>query len=197
MITNGQAPPYAPKQSILISGETVVFRSLEKADQEALLRFFNRIPEHERECLRHNVCDPNTVACWVRDLDYTKVIPVVALDEATREIVAVSTLHRKRGVSRHIAEVRIVVGPSHRKLGLGSSLIKEIISIGTEQGLYFLQAEIIADNRLAIKAFRQLGFELKCILEDLFMTRSGQTRDVALMLKPLRINMEEDFFYVF
>jgi L-amino acid N-acyltransferase YncA len=197
MKNDGQSPPYTPKESILISGETVLFKLLETADEEALLRFFTRIPEHERECLRHDVCDPNTIACWVQTLDYTKVMPVVAFDEAAKEIVGVSSLHRKTGVSSHIAEVRIVVGPSHRKLGLGSSLIKELITIGTQQGLFFLKAEIIADNRLAIKAFRQLGFEFKCLLDDFFMTRSGQTRDLVLMLKPLRINMEEDFFYVF
>jgi len=197
MKNSGQSPPYTPKESILVNGELVRFKLLETADEGALLRFFQRIPDHERECLRHDVCDPNTVACWVRDLDYGSVMPVVALDEAGQDIVAVSSLHRKSGVSRHIGEVRIVVGPSHRKLGLGSSLIKEIVSIGTQQGLFFLRAKIIADNRLAIKAFRQLGFEYKCILEDFFMTRSGQTRDVVLMLKPLRINMEEDFFYVF
>lgn len=194
---DGRDVPYTSKESILINGETVVFKTLDKSDEEPLRTFFAQIPDHERECLRHDVCDPETITCWIRDLDYTRVVPIVAWDEAGERMVAACSLHRKTGVSRHIAEIRIVVAPSHRKLGLGSSLIKEVVGIGTRQGLYFIQAEIVADNRLAIKAFRQLGFEFKCILEDFFMTRTGQTRDVVFMLKPLRVNMEEDFFYVF
>ncbi len=188
---------YTPKESILINGDSVTFKLMGAGDGQALLSFFSTIPDDERQCLRHDVCNPKTIETWVHHLDYRTVIPLLAWDSSGERVVAVSSLHRMRGVSRHIAEVRVVVGLSHRKLGLGSSLIKELISVGTRQGLYFLKAEIIADNRLAIKAFRQLGFEFKCILEDFFMTREGKTRDIVLMLKPLRINMEEDFFYVF
>ncbi|MDY6910292.1 MAG: hypothetical protein SWC40_10200 [Thermodesulfobacteriota bacterium] len=59
------------------------------------------------------------------------------------------------------------------------------------------KAEILAENQLAVKAFRQLGFEVKCTLEDYFMTAAGKTRDVVLMMKRLRFDLVEDFFYVF
>lgn len=196
---NKMAPEhgYVPKTSILINGEMVIFRPLERFDESALKAFFDHLPEHEIESLRDDVRDPETISHWVKTLDYRRVFPLVALNESSESIVGVSTLHFMSGVHRHIAEIRVVVSKEYRKLGLGSALIKELVQVGTRAGLYFIRAEIHADNQLAVKAFRQLGFEVKCTLDDHFMTRTGKTRDVVLMLKRLRANMEEDFFFVF
>jgi L-amino acid N-acyltransferase YncA len=191
------ASDYAPKTSILINGEVVVFKLLEKGDEEALRNFFSLLPEHEVDNLRENVRDPATIPLWMRSLDYAHVLPLIAWDEYLRAIVAVGSLHFKEGVYRHIAGLRIVVGITHRKLGLGSAMIKELIELGGRLGLYFLRAEILSENRLAVKAFRQMGFDYKGVFEDCYMTRKGETRDVVLMLKRLRVNPEEEMFYEF
>jgi L-amino acid N-acyltransferase YncA len=189
---------YLPKRSILINGDAVVFRPLEKVDRTALESFFSQVPEHESETLRDDVRDPNTIGRWIDSLDYKRVLPLVSWNESQDHIVGVSSLHLTRGVYRHIADVRIFVGKGYRRLGLGSAMIKELIEIGNKIGLYFLRAEVLADNQLAVRAFRQLGFESKCTLEDGFLSlRKGDTRDVMLMMKRLQINLEEDFFYLF
>lgn len=189
---------YPPKRSILINGDVVIFKLLEKSDETALKSFFSQVPDHEAEALRDEVRDPNIIAHWIENLDYQRVLPVVSWDESLEQVVGVSSLHLMRGVYRHIADVRILIGKGYRRLGLGSAMIKELIEIGNRVGLYFLRAEILAENQLAVKAFRQLGFESKCNLEDGFMTlQKGETRDVILMTKRLQINLEEDFFYVF
>lgn len=189
---------YPPKRSVLINGDVVVFKLLEKSDEAALKAFFAQVPDREADTLRDDVQDPDTITRWVENLDYQRVLPLLSLDESQEHIVGVSSLHLIRGVYRHIADVRIFVGKGYRRLGLGSAMIKELIEIGNRLGLYFLRAEILTENQLAIKAFRQLGFEAKCNLEDGFMAlKKNETRDVMLMMKRLQINMEEDFFYVF
>lgn len=188
---------YTPKASILINGEMVTFRLLEAKDESALREFFSQVSDREADTLRHDVRDPATVAFWIESLDYGRSLPLLAIREFTEEIAGISTLHFLRGVRAHIADIRIVVGTHFRKLGLGSAMIKELVEVGSRAGLYFLRAEILAENQLAVKAFRQLGFDSKCTLEDYFLTRKGDTRDVVLMLKRLRMDMEEDFFYVF
>jgi L-amino acid N-acyltransferase YncA len=200
MIMHNSVPPldYPPKLSILINGDAVTFKLLEKGDRPALESFFSQVSEQEAEALRDDVRDPNTIGRWIETLDYNRVLPLVSWNEPLDHIVGVSSLHLTRGVYRHIADVRIFVGKGYRRLGLGSAMIKELIEIGNKIGLYFLRAEVLADNQLAVKAFRQLGFESKCNLEDGFLTlRKGETRDLMLMMKRLQINMEEDFFYVF
>lgn len=189
---------FPPKRSVLINGDMVVFKLLQKSDGEALKAFFSQVPDSEVETLRDDVKHPDTVARWVANLDYRRVMPLVSWDESQESVVGVSSLHLMQGVYRHIADVRIFVGKGYRRLGLGSAMIKELIEIGNKLGLYFLRAEILTENQLAVKAFRQLGFEAKCNLEDGFMSlNSSRTRDVMLMMKRLQVNLEEDFFYVF
>jgi L-amino acid N-acyltransferase YncA len=188
---------YTPKQSILINGEMVIFKLLEKSDEAALKNFFALLPDHEVDDLREDVRDPATVSSWIQTLDFARVLPLVARDESLRMIVAIATVHFKDGVYRHVAGVRIVVGTAHRRLGLGSAMIKELIELGGQQGLYFLKAEILSEKRLAIKAFRQLGFEVKGTFENYFMSRKGETRDIVLMVKRLRTSAEEEMFYEF
>lgn len=188
---------YAPRASILINGEKVHFRILEKADEADLKSFFGEITEQEAEKLRHDVRDPAVVTSWVSSLDYQRVLPVISLNEAMDHIIAVATMHFMTGVHRHIAEVRVVVGKDYRQLGLGSAMIKELIDAGNRLGIHFLKAEILAESELAIKAFRQLGFEVKCTLEKYFMNRRGEMHDVVLMIKRLIVQLEEEMFYLF
>lgn len=189
---------YVPKRSILLTGDVVNFKLLEKSEEDALNRFFAQASEHEAESLRDDVRDPATIARWIDSLDYHRVLPLLAWDEPMEKIAGVSSLHLLKGVYRHTAEVRIFVGKNYRRFGLGSAMIKELIEIGNKLGLYFLKAEILTANQLAVKAFRQLGFEVKCTVEDGFMTlNKSETRDAVLLMKRLQINLEEDFFYVF
>lgn len=197
MNTDPAAEIYESRESVLVNGEMVHFRRMEPSDQEALRLFFAGIPEKEADSLREDVKSPETIANWIRTMDYRHIFPLLATDEASRNIIAVSSLHYQVGVYRHIAEMRIVVGKNYRKLGLGSALVKELVEVGNRSGLHFLKAEVPVENQLAIRAFRQLGFEVKCTLERYFMTRTGETRDVALMMKRLLVEMEDDFFFVF
>lgn len=192
-----ESSDYRPKSSVLINGDIVHYKLMVKADEAALKGFFERIPEGEVDLLRSDVRNPAVITSWVNHIDYSRVLPLVAWNESEDAIAGVATLHFSQGAYRHIADVRIVVGTDHRKLGLGSAMIKEMIEIGNQLGLHFLKAEILSENTLALKAFRQLGFEARVTLEGCYMTRKGETRDMVLMLKRLTINMEEDMFYLF
>jgi ribosomal protein S18 acetylase RimI-like enzyme len=44
--------------------------------------------------------------------------------------------------------------------------------VANRLGLHFLKAEVPVENQLAVRAFRQLGFEVKCTLDRYFMTRA-------------------------
>ncbi len=192
-----ESSEYRPKSSVLINGEMVHYKLLTKDDEAALKGFFETIPETEVDLLRSDVRNPAIIASWVERIDYSRILPVVAWNESEDTIAGVATLHFTQGVYRHIADIRIVVGTEYRKLGLGSAMIKELIEIGNQLGLHFLKAEILSENKLALKAFRQLGFEVKVTLEGCYMTQRGEPRDIVLMLKRLTINMEEDMFYLF
>ena len=56
-----------------------------------------------------------------------------------------------------------------------------------------MKAEILAEHKKVIKAFRSKGFEQKCTLDDYFVRKDGVTHDVVLMLRPVVKKEEAEF----
>ncbi len=83
---------------------------LETHDQYALYSFFISLPEENRRWLGNDVTDRKLLEKWARNLDYDRVLPILA--EYDGRVVANATLHFQTfGRGRHIAEVRVTITP--------------------------------------------------------------------------------------
>ncbi len=133
--------------------------------------------------MRHNVRDPAVTQEWIDGLDYSRVIPLVAM--VNDNIVGDATLHLGQGPQRHIAEVRIFLSKPYRQRGLGTAMLKALIAMAKKLNLHLLTAEVIANRTPTIRAFRGLGFRQQTTLPDYFMMSDGETLDVALLTLPL------------
>src|SRR3954469_11144565 len=108
-----------PKEIVLTNGARVVLRPLEHGDADPLVEFFRRIPDADRWYLRHDVTDPTVVRAWALNVDYERVIPIIALNDG--QIIGDATLHRHRyGSSHHVGELRLVLDSSARTKRLGT-----------------------------------------------------------------------------
>ena len=56
-----------------------------------------------------------------------------------------------------------------------------------------MKAEILADHKKVVKAFRAKGFEQKALLDDYFIRKDGVTHDVVLMMRPVVKRDEAEF----
>lgn len=177
----------------LQNGKRVMFRFLNQQDREELIRLFQEAPEEDIRFLKQDVRDTKLVNSWIDRLNYQKVLPLVAVDLQDNRLIADATLHRGKHAAKHLAEVRIFVSRPFRNLGLGSVLLEELINLAKKMGLHWLKAEIIADHKKVIKAFRTKGFETRATLEDYFIRKDGFTHDVALMLRPVVKREEAEF----
>ena len=171
-----------PKQLDLTDGGHVTIRPLRPTDQQALLDFFRGVPEADRWWLREDVSDPAVVRRWIADLDYDRVLPLVALTDG--HIVADATLHRRNfGARHHIGEVRVVVAPAYRGRGLAYALIGELMEIATAAGLARLEAEIVTRAQAgALEAVEQLGFEQVAVLPDHLVDPDGEPHDLIYLV---------------
>ena len=167
----------------LRDGTRVILRALSANDRDRLQSMFANISEDDAEAMRDNVKDPSAIQKWVEELDYSRVIPLVAV--VNDEIVGDATLHLGRGPYRHKAEVRIFLSKSYRQRGLGTAMLKALIDIAKRLELHLLTVEVNANRTSVIRAFRGLGFQMQTTLPDYFMKRDGETLDVALMILPL------------
>jgi ribosomal protein S18 acetylase RimI-like enzyme len=174
-----ELPTRFPKTWILDHGVKVAVRPMGKEDGEKLAAFFKQIPEAELRFLKDDVNDPRVIDRWVRDLDYDRVLPLVA--EVGGRIIADASLHRrKEGWRRHLAGVRVVVDPAYRHRGLASRLIDELTEVALEEGIERLYAEVPADGRAAIDVFERRGFKPVARFERNILDRAGKYHDLAV-----------------
>jgi len=177
----------------LQNGKRVMFRFLNEQDREELIRLFQEAPEEDLRFLKQDVKDTKLVSSWVDHLNYQKVLPLLAVNLEGNIIIADATLHRGKHAAKHIGEVRIFVSRPFRNLGVGSLMLEELINLAKKEGLHWLKAEIIADHKKVVKAFRSRGFEVRATLEDYFIRKDGVTHDVVLMLRPVVKREEAEF----
>jgi len=62
----------------LQNGKRMMFRFLNEPDREELIRLFQEAPEEDIRFLKQNVRDTKLVNSWVDQLNYRRVLPLVA-----------------------------------------------------------------------------------------------------------------------
>ncbi len=177
----------------LKNGKRIMFRFLNEQDREGLVRLFQEAPEEDTRFLKQDVKNLKLVNSWLDQINYQKVLPLVAMDLEDNRIVADATLHRGKHAAKHIGEIRIFVSRPFRNLGLGSRMLDELIDLALRENLHWLRAEVVAEHKKVIKAFRAKGFEIRATLEEYFIRKDGVTHDVVLMMRPVLKKEEAEF----
>ncbi len=172
---------FGQKQGKLKDGSLVLLKAMVKEDEKALYEFFKRLPDELLIYLRHDVKDRKIVHEWAENLNYDRVLPLLAFAEGS--IVGNMTLHRvQHGWKHHIGRVRVVIAPEYQNRGLATLMLNELIMLAHELGLEKLWAEIPLDSTGAIKACRNAGFSCKAVIEGMFKDAQDRQIDVLIMV---------------
>ncbi|HEV2356862.1 MAG TPA: GNAT family N-acetyltransferase [bacterium] len=148
--------PY-PRPVELPDGAMVILRPVVSGDRDKLVALFIDIPHEELRNLQDNVSDPTVVLRWCRNLNYDRVLPIVA--ELDGKIVGDATLHRRAvGPMRQIGRFRAYVRPEYRNRGIGTVLLQEIMGVARQVGLTQLAVELYEDQTALRKVFSRYGF---------------------------------------
>jgi acetyltransferase len=173
----------------LHDGVRVLIRPMVKDDKAMLLEYFSHVAPDDLRYMRHNVKDPSVIEGWCETLNYSRVLPIVAI--VKDRIVGSASLRFYEGPKRHIAEYRLFLSKDFRKRGLGMKMTRVLIDMARKQDVRVIVGEVIAEQTKVVRAFEQLGFTNKCMLEDYFMFPDGETCDVALLALYLKPRGEE------
>jgi L-amino acid N-acyltransferase YncA len=168
----------------LKDGARVLVRPLTVEDRQHMLDLFLPVGPEDKRYIRHDINNPAVIESWIDGLDYSKVLPLVAM--VNNRIAGVASLHFREGPARHRAEVRIFLAKDFRQRGVGTRMLSGLIELARRRSLYLLDVEIVSDQSHMIKAFHNLGFETKCILEDFHMMPDGDLRDVYYLVLRLQ-----------
>ena len=174
-----------PKTIMLRDGAQVKLRPLQEVDKIRLLEFFKHVPEEDRFYLKENVTAPEVIQEWTGNIDFDRIIPIVGL--VNERIIADATLHRSRAMARHhLGELRVVVDPAYREVGLGRRLIREMLDIAADVGLHCVAFELVAGRETAaINAASSVGFKEVATLPGRIKDFWGNYQDLVLLEMPL------------
>jgi L-amino acid N-acyltransferase YncA len=173
----------------LRDGVRVLIRPMIREDKEMLVEFFKYVSDDDLRYVRHNVRDRRVVEKWCDELDYSKVLPVLAI--VKDRIVGNGSLHYFVGPKRHIAEYRLFLAKDFRQRGLGMKMTRAIIDMARKRDVRIITGEIVAEHTKVIRAFEGLGFKSQCLLEDYFMFPDGDCADVVFMTLNLKPHNDE------
>jgi len=168
------------KLKMLPSGERLLLRPLTEEDEESLIALFARASDQDLQYFRSDAGDPEVVRQWVHDLDLKTVFPLVAV--VNGKMVGEATLHFGEHFHRHLAWVRIFLDKDYRRQGIGTLMLRCLIDVARRVGLQQLYAEVVLTQPQVVKAFENLGFRHEVTLEDYFITDSGETLDMAILV---------------
>ena len=152
-------PERFPQEVVLRDGRRLLIRLFNENDAENLYQFFQRLPAEVRRFAWDRIDSRALVESWGRELDYAKVLPLLALDG--NRVVADATLHRREGSPlRLVGRIKWLLDPAWRGAGLGLLLVNKFIDIARGNGLRHLTCMLISDLEAdAVRTLKDLGFE--------------------------------------
>jgi ribosomal protein S18 acetylase RimI-like enzyme len=144
---------------------------------DALLRFFQALPEGDRTFIKEDVTDPATVQRWTSGEAPGHRWVVTDGDDVTGYVAVVPL----PGWSDHVGEVRLVVAADRRGGGLGRALARHALVQAVEAGLRKVVVEVVADQTSVAALFTGLGFTGEALLVDQIRDREGRLRDLMVL----------------
>jgi acetyltransferase len=96
-------------------------------------------------------------------IDYDREMALIAIDKnpetGERQMVAVARLSKLHG--RDEAEFSMLISDRFQCKGLGTELLRRLIEVGKDEGLHYITAEILSENRAMQHVCKKLGFRLE------------------------------------
>ena len=152
-------PTQYPQEAVLRDGRRLLIRPFTQSDVDPLYEFFLHRPEDVRRFAWDRIDNRHLVESWGRELDYGKVLPLLAWDG--HKVVADATLHRRTGSPlRMVGRVKWLLDPAYRGAGLGTLLMNHFIDTARADGLRHLTCMLISDFEAdAVQTLTNLGFQ--------------------------------------
>lgn len=155
-------------------GSSMTIRPIRPEDEPKMVRFHESLSDrsiylryfHHLSLSARVTHERLTRICFI---DYDREMVLVA-ESANADIIAVGRLTREH--SSADAEFALLVSDAWHEQGLGTELLRRLISLARNEGLRRVFGDILAENDAMQKICRQLGFDMRYSIEDRVMKAS-------------------------
>lgn len=173
-----------------LKGRTVVLRPLAAEDREQMIAFAGTLPEDDLLFLERDITQPAEVDAWIKDTLAGRLVTLVAWEDD----VVVGYVTFDRGSvrwTRHVAELRVVVGQSSREIGIGRLLLELAFEMVLDVAVTKVIARMTPEQTGALKLFQRLGFAEEAVLRDHALDTNGLPHDLLVLSFHTRTHREQ------
>ena len=169
-----------PRDIKLGNGSQLQLQLMDGSKVDELIAFAHELPRQDVMFLRMDITDRRNVEEWVRNIEAGRTVTVLAYDAG--KLAGWASLHHNEVLwTRHVGEIRTIVGPAYRSIRLGARLVEEIFEIAKDMGLKKITANMTSDQRGARATFERIGFRPEALLADYVVDSEGRTHDMLIM----------------
>ena len=169
-----------PRELKLDNGKRIELRLMDAASRDELLAFAGSLPKQDVLFLRMDLTDPKNIDEWIKNIGANRTVTVLAYDAG--QLAGWASLHHNEVLwTRHVGEIRTIVGAGYRNMRLGVRLVEEIFEIAKDMGLKKITAHMTSDQRGARAAFERIGFRPEALLSDYVVDAEGRAHDMLIM----------------
>jgi|WetSurMetagenome_2_1015567.scaffolds.fasta_scaffold32100_2 RimJ/RimL family protein N-acetyltransferase len=168
----------------------VMLRFLNEGDRQDLISLFQTSGDEDLRFCQYDLKDLNLLHRWLDHINSPRLFPLAAIDLENNQLIAAGTLLRGKHTASHIGEIKLFIAKPFRNLGLGSTILDEMMLLAAQENLRWVKAEVVTDQKQMIRALHNKGFQVRANLEDFFMRKDGMTHDLLLMMHA--VNEEAD-----
>ena len=174
--------PY--KSVALKNGQTAKLNWLKEGDLPEVVDALNSVIREDKYLLIVNeIKDLPSELEWFRGAEAAGMRYLVA--RVNGKVVGGASLTPFKGKRSHIAEFGIYIIESHRDLGIGTVLTKELIEAARSSRYETLQLSTFSSNKRALHVYKKCGFKRCGKLTHEIKFQDGTYADRILMELPL------------
>ena len=167
-------------------GRKVILRTPKWEDLDDLVEFINSLIEEGTDITMNEKVTREQEADWLsRQLAETeKCNKLILLAEVEGKVVANSSITKRTGYSKHVGNLGIAVKDGFRETGIGTEMMKTLVSKAENMGLKMLTLNVFSTNKRAKHVYENIGFrETGCIPNEIY--KNGNFLDHIIMVKEL------------
>lgn len=167
-------------RTVNIDAGAIEFRPMTQADEAAVLEFARGLPGHDLLFLPRNISEPKVLSAWIKEIERGAIVSLLAVKGG--KVVGCGTVVRDpHSWSPHVGEIRNVVSPQVRGLGVGRVLSQETVALALEMGLEKLIVQMTVDQVSAIALFEGMGFRGEALLREHVRDLDGNKHDIVVL----------------
>ena len=175
-----------PRSASLRDGHKISLRLMQPGDKDLLLAFARSLPADDLLFLRRDITQAASVDEWIAEIESGETYTVLGFDGD--KLLGEGDLHYNAADwTRHLGEIRLLLSPDARGLGLGRIIAEEIYAIAQLLELQLLTARMVLDQNAAQSVFRRLGFQREAVLWDYVIDADGKTHDLLVATRRLQV----------